>query len=79
MLARQGAKVALLDNNVQWAQDTKDMIDAEGGIAEVIEVDVTNEESVKKAVDKTVSLWSKITILVNIGELDHSKNTGNCG
>ena len=67
MLARQGAKVALLDFNVQWAQDTKEMIDAEGGISEVVQVDVTDEKSVQQAMEKTVELWGRIDILVNIG------------
>jgi NAD(P)-dependent dehydrogenase (short-subunit alcohol dehydrogenase family) len=68
LLARHGARVALLDNNVDWADDTKRMIDGEGGISEVIHADVTNEASVKEAVKKTVELWDRIDILVNIGE-----------
>lgn len=68
LLARQGAKVALLDFNEQWAQDTKEMIDAEGGSSEVVKVDVSNEESVKQAVQRTVDLFGRIDILVNIGE-----------
>lgn len=66
LLARQGAKVALLDRNVEWAQETKRMIDAEGGVSEVIEVDVTNEQACKNAVAKTVDLFGAVTILVNI-------------
>jgi len=68
LLARQGAKVALLDFNEQWAQDTKEMIDAEGGISKVVKVDVTNEESVQKAMQKTVDLFGRLDILVNIGK-----------
>ena len=56
-----------MDNNVDWASNTKEMIDAEGGISEVIEVDVTNEESCKKAVAKTVELFGTVHILANIG------------
>lgn len=68
MLARHGAKVALVDYNVEWAQETKRMIDEEGGISEVIQADVTSEESCKNAVDKTVELWGSVHILVNIGK-----------
>ncbi|PSK43789.1 3-hydroxyacyl-CoA dehydrogenase type-2 [Elsinoe australis] len=57
LLARQGAKVALLDNNKEWAQDTKDMIDAEDGVSEVVQVDVTTKEGVKQAVEQTVWLF----------------------
>lgn len=67
VLSRQGAKVALLDNNVEWANETKRMIDAEGGNCEVIQVDVTDEESCKAAVARTVELYGTVHILVNIG------------
>ncbi|KAF9630219.1 hypothetical protein BFW01_g400 [Lasiodiplodia theobromae] len=66
LLARHGAKVALVDFNVDWAKETKRMIDKEGGISEVIQGDVTSEESCKAAVEKTVALWGELHILVNI-------------
>ncbi|KAJ7599069.1 hypothetical protein C8J56DRAFT_915789 [Mycena floridula] len=66
VLARQGAKVALVDYNVDWANETKSMIDAEGGISEVIQCDVTKEESCKAAVARTVELFGAVHILVNI-------------
>jgi NAD(P)-dependent dehydrogenase (short-subunit alcohol dehydrogenase family) len=68
LLARHGAKVALVDNNIEWVRETKAMIDEEGGISEVIQADVTDEESVKNAVTKTVQLFGAVHILVNIGE-----------
>lgn len=72
LLARHGAKVALLDFNVEWANETKRMIDEEGGISEVIQTDVTKEESCKAAVAKTVELFGAVHILVNIGEFSTS-------
>lgn len=45
------------------------MIDAEGGISEAIQTDVTDEESCKRAVAKTVELFGDVHILVNIGKL----------
>jgi NAD(P)-dependent dehydrogenase (short-subunit alcohol dehydrogenase family) len=68
LLARQGAKVALVDFSAEWAAETKGMIDAEGGISEVIQTDVTDEESCKNAVAKTVEIFGAVHILVNIGE-----------
>jgi NAD(P)-dependent dehydrogenase (short-subunit alcohol dehydrogenase family) len=44
------------------------MIDEEGGISEVIQTDVTKEESCKAAVEKTVELFGAVHILVNIGK-----------
>lgn len=67
LLARQGARVALVDLNLDWAQETKRMIDEDGGIAEVIQADVTVEESCKAAVARTVELFETVHILVNIG------------
>ncbi|KAJ7135710.1 hypothetical protein C8R44DRAFT_952191 [Mycena epipterygia] len=49
LLARQGAKVALLDYNVEWAQETKRMINEEGGVSEVIQCDVTEEAACENA------------------------------
>ena len=57
-----------MDFNEQWAQDTKEMIDAEGGVSEVVKVDVTDEESVKQAMEKTFELFGRLDILVNIGK-----------
>jgi NAD(P)-dependent dehydrogenase (short-subunit alcohol dehydrogenase family) len=45
------------------------MIDEEGGISEVIQTDVTNEDSCKAAVAKTVELFGAVHILVNIGKV----------
>ena len=68
LLARQGAKVALVDYNTEWAEETKQMIESEGGTSEVVQADVTDEESCRKAVEKTVELFGTVHILVNIGE-----------
>ncbi|KAI0201396.1 hypothetical protein F4808DRAFT_459887 [Astrocystis sublimbata] len=66
LLARHGAKVALIDLNIDWAKETKRMIDEEGGISEVIQADVASDESCKNAVALTVQLWGAVHILVNI-------------
>lgn len=47
------------------------MIDEEGGVSEVIQADVTKEDSCKNAIDKTVELWGAVHILVNIGMFTH--------
>lgn len=60
--------MVLLDYNAEWAQETKRMIELEGGISEVVQADVTDEESCKAAVAKTIELFGTISILVNIGK-----------
>ncbi|KAL3435087.1 hypothetical protein BDV09DRAFT_185359 [Aspergillus tetrazonus] len=66
LLARQGAKVALVDYNVDWAQETKRMIDLDGGQSVVIQADATDEEGCKKAVAQTVEAFGTVNILVDI-------------
>ncbi|CZR63623.1 related to short-chain alcohol dehydrogenase [Phialocephala subalpina] len=66
LLARQGAKVALLDNNPEWAAETQRMIAAEGGTSQVLETDVTDEESCRNSVAKTIALFGSVHILVNV-------------
>jgi NAD(P)-dependent dehydrogenase (short-subunit alcohol dehydrogenase family) len=69
LLARQGAKVVLVDYNRDWANETKKMIEAEGapGEAIVVQADVTEEESCKRVVETTVKEFGGVSILVNIG------------
>lgn len=45
------------------------MIDLEGGTSQFIQADVTDEESCKNAVAKTVELFGTVHILVNIGKV----------
>lgn len=45
------------------------MIDEEGGVSEVIQADVSSEESCKNAIAKTLELYGGLHILVNIGTL----------
>lgn len=83
LLARQGASVALVDFNKEWAFETKRMIDEEGGISEVIHADVTIEESCKTAVARTIELFGAVHILVNVGKrittpLNHSISLNSC-
>lgn len=61
--------MALIDFNVDWAKETKRMIDEECGVSEIIQADVSNEESCKNAVAKTVDLYGAVHILVNIGRI----------
>lgn len=44
------------------------MIDSEDGISEIVQADVTNEESCRQAVAKAIQLFGRLTILVNIGK-----------
>ena len=65
LMARSGAKVALLDAMPEWAAETGRMIAEEGGEAIVIEADVTKAADCESAVRQTVAKWGRVDILVN--------------
>jgi NAD(P)-dependent dehydrogenase (short-subunit alcohol dehydrogenase family) len=64
-LARHGAKVALLDVNEASAENTARIIRDDGGECIVIQADVTDPESCRAAVQKTVDRWGRLDILIN--------------
>ncbi|NIH79103.1 SDR family NAD(P)-dependent oxidoreductase [Amycolatopsis viridis] len=66
LLAREGARVGLLDRNREWADLTHRMIMDEGGEAAVIEAEVTDPGSCQDAVRAVTSRWHGLDILVNV-------------
>ena len=65
LLAREGAKVALLDQVREWVEETQRMIAEEGGESIIIETDVTRPADCAAAVASTVEKWGRLDILVN--------------
>jgi NAD(P)-dependent dehydrogenase (short-subunit alcohol dehydrogenase family) len=65
LFAREGARVALIDNVLARAEETLAMISAEGGEAFAMEADVTSGESCKAVVDETVRRYGRLDILQN--------------
>ena len=65
LLARHGARVALLDTVRDWAEATLRMIEAEQGEAFVVEADVADSASCARAVAATAGRWGRLDILVN--------------
>ena len=65
LLAREGARVAVADRRLDSAQDTVDMIAAEGGQAVACQVDATDEDSVKALLAHVVERFGSIDILHN--------------
>jgi NAD(P)-dependent dehydrogenase (short-subunit alcohol dehydrogenase family) len=63
--AREGARVLAVDLNVAAAQETTDIIIAEGGACEAAAADVTRSESVRDAVDACLRRFGRIDILHN--------------
>ncbi|WP_134683042.1 SDR family NAD(P)-dependent oxidoreductase [Brevibacillus migulae] len=65
MFAAEGAKVAVFEVNEQAAARTVDLVREAGGEAELFLCDVSNEESVKRAVSETLAAYGRIDVLYN--------------
>jgi NAD(P)-dependent dehydrogenase (short-subunit alcohol dehydrogenase family) len=75
LLARNGAKVGLLDYNLESAEETARMIREEGGECVAIKGDVSDVESCQAAIRAVVDRWERLEILVN--NVGTSKVPGN--
>jgi len=67
LLAEAGARVVCLDMNLEWAELTVSMISKEFGKDKAIalQVDVTQEDECKRAVEVTLKNFGRLDILVN--------------
>ncbi|MFN0315365.1 MAG: SDR family NAD(P)-dependent oxidoreductase [Burkholderiales bacterium] len=65
LLARAGAKVAVVDRELALAQRTVEMIAAEGGVATAIAADLTDERQCRITVEETVNRFGRLDFLDN--------------
>src|ERR1051325_2497663 len=65
LLARHGAKVALVDTQRDWVETTHAMIKQEGSEAFVHIADVTDPKQCQATVAETVQRYGKLDTLVN--------------
>ena len=75
LFAREGAKVMLVDKHLDHAEETKSMIDKEGGESFTFKADIVNEDDCRRIIEKCVEVYDRIDVLVNnvgIGEGDIS-------
>jgi NAD(P)-dependent dehydrogenase (short-subunit alcohol dehydrogenase family) len=63
--AREGAKVALFEINREAGEAAEREIRAEGGDAIFIETDVTQDASVKRAVEATIEAYGRLDVIMN--------------
>jgi len=63
--AQEGARVAVLDIRLTSAQETVEMIQADGGHAQAYELDVTNEAACQVCIDQVIADFGHIDILHN--------------
>lgn len=68
VFAREGAKVLCVDNRLESAQETADLITKDGGTAAGFKADVMKEADMKAAVDEAVKKWGRLdTLHYNVG------------
>lgn len=65
LFAREGAHVAVVDNQMERAEDTVSMIKSEGGRAFPLVADVTSETELRKMIDDAHEKMGRIDILHN--------------
>ncbi|MEL5953340.1 SDR family NAD(P)-dependent oxidoreductase [Streptomyces sp. CLV115] len=65
LMSRQGARVVVADHNAQAAEETAAIIEAAGGQALPVTVDVTNEGSVADMVAATIREFDGLHVLCN--------------
>lgn len=63
--AREGARVVVADRDLGSAQETAAMIQAEGGAAEAVLADVTDESSVSTMIQQCAEVQGRIDVLHN--------------
>lgn len=64
-LAKEGAKVVVADLNMEGAEETVQMITADGGQATSVEVDVANAEKIDAMIETVLSKFGSIDIVCN--------------
>src|SRR5258708_24873270 len=65
LLAREGARLVVVDRSLASAEETVAMIRAEGGEAFAYQADVTDEAAVKGVIEAAVTRYGYVHILHN--------------
>jgi NAD(P)-dependent dehydrogenase (short-subunit alcohol dehydrogenase family) len=63
--SREGAKVAIIELNAETGRAAERDVRAAGGEALFIETDVTQDDSVRRAVDVAVAKFGKLNVIMN--------------
>ena len=74
--AQEGARVLCVDISKERAQETVDIISAEGGEASAYEVDVTDEQACRNVAEAAQKKFGRIDILHNnVGRSEGDRST----
>jgi NAD(P)-dependent dehydrogenase (short-subunit alcohol dehydrogenase family) len=72
LLAREGAKVILVDKFQDRAQETLDLIRSEGGEATIVVADLSQIPECQRIVDQAVATYGGVDILINNAAMSSS-------
>ena len=64
-LSRNGARVAVTDIRAEWARAVADEIEAAGGEAIALELDVVRKDDAEKTVSDVEKAWGRLDVWVN--------------
>ncbi|KKN24553.1 hypothetical protein LCGC14_0893690 [marine sediment metagenome] len=65
LFAREGARVMLVDRNLESAKETNSMIDKESGESFAFEANILIEKDCQRIVEKCLEIYGRIDVLVN--------------
>lgn len=65
VFAQEGAKVVVINRSAKNGEETVNEIKEAGGDAILAQCDVSNEDQVKEAINKTIDTYGRLDILVN--------------
>ena len=65
LFAREGARIAAVDINVEAARETAEIIESEGGASIPIQTDVSDTEEVAEMVSQCLAAFGRIDLLHN--------------
>ena len=63
--AREGARVVLVDERLEWAEETRRIVADEGGETLVVAADVTDADACRRVVEATLEAFGALHVLVN--------------
>jgi len=72
-LAEEGAKVVVVDINMEGAEKTVELIKGAGGEAMALKVDITSKAETQAMAQTILDVYSRIDILVNNAGMDHKQ------
>ncbi|MDY7545307.1 glucose 1-dehydrogenase [Glaciimonas sp. CA11.2] len=65
LYAREGATILAVDRHLQAAEETRDLIRAEGGVCEAISADVSKSDDVQAMIQAALDHFDRIDVLHN--------------